>query len=151
MVSSAKNAIFDARSTLRVSLFFPALLFLSAGQVAQAGQCFTNGPRYQLKSDTVEWRMKIRSSENCVRGVRFSYVYNATVSLVALPRSGRVTVVGPGFSYTAKSNFHGEDSFVVSVSGSKNKTSGSSTIRVLVSITDVQEAAKPSFARFEAN
>ena len=52
--------------------------------------------------------MKIRSSENCVRGVRFSYVYNATVSLVALPRSGRVTVVGPGFSYTVKSNFHGE-------------------------------------------
>jgi hypothetical protein len=78
--------------------------------------------------------MTIRSSENCIRGVRFSYVYNATVRLISLPLSGQVTVVGSGFSYTTKPNFRGEDSFAVGISGSKNKTNGYSTIRVLVSV-----------------
>ncbi len=144
--SSAK--ILSAR---RECLVLSALLLLSASQAAQANQCFTNGPRYQLESDSVEWRMKIHSNENCVRGVRFSYVWNATVSLVSPPKFGQVAVIGPGFLYTAKSDFHGEDLFVVGVSGSKKKTSGFSTIRVLVSVLDGQEAIPASFAHFEAN
>jgi len=48
-----------------------------------------------------------------------------------------------GFSYTAKSDFHGEDSFVISVSGSKNKACGFSTIRVLVSVVGAQHAVSP--------
>jgi len=144
--SSAK--ILSAR---RAYLVLPTLLLLSGSQAANANQCFTNGPRYQLESDTVEWRMKIRSSENCLRGIRFSYVYNATVSLVSPPRFGQVTLVGPGFSYTAKSDFQGEDSFVVGVSGSKNKTSGFSNIRVVVSVVGAQEAVPLSYAHFEAN
>ena len=95
----------------KVLVFLPAILALSGGQGARANQCFTDGPRYQLESDTVEWRMKIRSSENCLRGVRFSYVYNATVNLVTPPKFGQVALVGPGFSYTAKSDFKGEDFF----------------------------------------
>ena len=137
-------------SARRAYLVLFTLLLLSGSQVAHASQCVTNGPRYQLESDTVEWRMKIRSSENCLRGVRFSYVYNATVSVVSPPRFGQVTLVGPGFSYTAKSDFQGEDSFVVGVSGSKNKTTGFSTIRVMVSVVGAQEAVQ-SFAHFEAN
>ncbi len=163
MVGSANNAIVGAIQRLiqrclakipsarRVYVVLPALLLLSGGQAAHANQCFTNGPRYQLESDTVEWRMEIRSSENCVRGVRFSYVWNATVSLVSPPKFGQVTLIGPGFSYTAKSDFHGEDSFVVGVTGFKNKTSGYSTIRVVVSVVDAREASHPVYAHFEAN
>jgi hypothetical protein len=163
MISSRNNAIFGAMQLLmrqssakmvsarRECLVPAALLLLSASQAAHANQCFTNGPRYQLESDSVEWRMKIHSNENCVRGVRFSYVWNATVRLVSPPKFGQVAVVGPGFSYTAKSDFHGEDSFVVGVSGSKKKTSGFSTIRVVVSVVDAQEAIPTSFAHFEAN
>ena len=163
MISSRNNAIFGAMQLLmrqssakmvsarRERLVPAALLLLSASQAAHANQCFTNGPRYQLESDFVEWRMKIHSNENCVRGVRFSYVWNATVRLVSPPKFGQVAVVGPGFSYTAKSDFHGEDSFVVGVSGSKKKTSGFSTIRVVVSVVDAQEAIPTSFAHFEAN
>src|SRR6185295_3380047 len=71
----------------RTSVLLPALAIaiLACSQAAYANQCFTNGPRYQLESDTVEWRMTLHSSENCVRGVRFSYVYNADVSLISLP------------------------------------------------------------------
>jgi hypothetical protein len=163
MVGSSNSAILSAVQRLiqRTSekspfartayLLLLALLLLSGNQVAHANQCFTNGPRYHLESDTVEWRMKIRSSENCVRGVRFSYVWNAAVSLVSPPQTGQVTLIGPGFSYTAKSGFHGEDTFVVRVSGSKNKTSGFSAIRVVVSVVDAREAVYPSQAHFEPN
>ena len=95
--------------------------------------------------------MKIRSSENCLRGVRFSYVYNATVSLVTPPKFGQVALVGPGFSYTAKSDFKGEDSFIVGVSGSRKKTRGFSTIRVIVSVVGANEAIHHAYAHFEAN
>ncbi len=163
MISLRNNRLFDAMQRLtrqspakmpsarREYFVLSVLLLLSASQAAQANQCFTNGPRYQLESDSVEWRMKIHSNENCVRGVRFSYVWNATVSLVSPPKFGQVAVIGPSFLYTAKSDFHGEDSFVVGVSGSKKKTSGFSTIRVLVSVVDGQEAIPTSFAHFEAN
>lgn len=136
--SSAK--ILSAR---RAYLVLSALLLLSGSQVAHANQCFINGPPYRMELDTVEWRMKIRGSENCLHGVRFSYVWNATVGLVSPPQFGQVTLKGPGFSYTAKSDFQGEDSFVVSVSGSKNKACRFSTIRVLVSVIGAQEAVGP--------
>ena len=156
MVSSKSNAILAAiqrliprRSAMTLSaraacLVLPALLLLSGSQAARANQCFVSGPHYQLESDSVEWRMKIRSGENCVRGVRFSYVYNATVSVVSPPRFGQVTIVGVlGFSYTAKTDFQGEDSFIVGVSGSKKKVSGVSTIRVVVSVVGAPEASLP--------
>ena len=53
------------------------------------------------------------------RWVRFSYVNKADVSLISLPRHGQVSIVGLGFSYTAKPEFHGDASFVVNVAGSK--------------------------------
>jgi hypothetical protein len=56
------------------------------------------------------------------------------VELISSPQSGQVTMQGRGFSYTAKSNFHGEDSFTVVVSGVINRMPGSSTIRVDVSV-----------------
>lgn len=129
-------------------LVLPALMLLFASQAAHARECLTDGPHYQLESDSVEWRMKIRSGESCVRGVRFKYVYNATVKPVTPPRSGQVTLIGPGFSYTAKSDFHGEDSFIVGVSGSKNHASGISTIRVVVSVAGAQQAVLASDAHF---
>jgi len=133
------------RSSAKIlsALILSALLVLSGSQVAHANQCFINGPHYRMELDTVEWRMKIRESENCLHGVRFSYVWNATVGLVSPPQFGQVTLKGPGFSYTAKSDFQGEDSFVVSVSGSKNKACGFSTIRVLVSVVGAHEAVRP--------
>jgi hypothetical protein len=163
MVSSENDTILGAiarliqRSSAKILstrgayLVLFALLLLPGSHGALANQCFTNGPRYQLESDAVEWRMKIRSGENCVRGVRFSYVWNATVIVLSAPQFGQVSVIGPGFSYTAKSAFHGEDSFVIGVSGSKNKTRGFSTIRIVISVVGAQEAVLPAFAHFEAN
>ncbi len=148
MIGSSKLRILTARIA---SIVLLTVLLSFGSQTAHAGQCFTNGPRYQLESDTVEWHMEIPNSDSCVRGVRFSYVWNAVVSLVSPPQSGQVTSVGPGFSYTAKPNFDGEDSFVVGVSGFKKKASGFSKIHVVVSVVGAREATSHRHAQFEAN
>jgi hypothetical protein len=87
-----------------------------------------------LQSDTVEWRIRIATGQSCVRGVRFSNVTNPTINLDSPPQSGQVTLAGAGFRYTAKTNFQGEDSFALGVSGTINRVSGTSTIHVLVSV-----------------
>lgn len=39
------------------------------------GECIlTREPSYQLKSDTVDWRMQISSGQSCVRGLRHGRV-----------------------------------------------------------------------------
>jgi hypothetical protein len=103
-------------------------------RAAHADDCLISGPRYQLQSDTVEWRIGIASGQSCVRGMRFSNVTNLTINLTSPPQSGQVTLAGPGFRYTAKTNFQGEDSFVLGISGTINRVNGTSTIRVLVSV-----------------
>ena len=64
----------------------------------------------------VEWRMEIRSDHSCIQGVRFNNVAFHSINL-ASPRSGRVTLLGSTFEYTAKRDFQGDNSFAVSVSG----------------------------------
>jgi hypothetical protein len=122
------------------------LFFSATIQPVSATECITSGVRYHLASDTVEWRMQIRSGETCVRGMRFGNVANIKISLTSAPRFGDVTLLGPAFSYTAKPDFQGEDSFVLGLSGIANRVSGKSTIRILVSIVGPQE--EPSVPAF---
>jgi hypothetical protein len=92
------------------------------------------GPQYQLKSDTVDWTMQIGSGQSCIRGLRDRGVTIETAKLISLPQSGQVKLLGPGFSYTAKSDFQGEDSFAIQVSGMLNRIPGTSDIRIIVSV-----------------
>lgn len=95
--------------------------------------CVVNGPRYQLTSDLVNWSMKIGSGQSCIRGLRFNNVaIIESLQLVSPPQIGQVALKGPSFTYSAKSGYEGEDSFTVVVSGTINRSSGSSTIRVNV-------------------
>ena len=77
------------------------------GAAAQA--CVIQTPRYSLKADTVDWTIKIASGKSCVRGVRFGNVQLESVKLVSPPKSGHVTVEGPGFRYTSKAKYNGSD------------------------------------------
>jgi hypothetical protein len=96
--------------------------------------CLLYGPAYQLASDTVEWSMTIASGQSCVRGLRGNLVVLDNVQLITPPQSGQVRLEGPAFIYKGDSNFRGEDSFKILVSGKVNRTVGSSTIRVVVSV-----------------
>jgi hypothetical protein len=111
------------------------LAFVSLSmRVASATECVVSGPRYGLASDTVDWSIKIASGQTCIRGLRFNNVAIDSVRLISPPHAGQVTLLGPGFTYSTNSDYEGADSFTVAVSGTINRSKGSSTIRVFVSI-----------------
>jgi hypothetical protein len=117
-----------------ISIVTPLALLLLFVPSAFGASCVLNGPRHQLKSDTVDWTMQISSGQRCVRGLRYSHVTIDTVKLIVPPLSGHVVMLGPGFSYKARSGFQGQDSFTILVSGTANRIRGSSTIRIVVSV-----------------
>src|SRR5262249_52672803 len=94
----------------------------------------TGGSLYQLKSDAVDWTMRTDSRQSCIRGLRHNRVTIDTAKLISPPQSGQVKLLGSGFSYTAKSDFEGQDSFTIQVSGMLNGIRGSSDIRIIVSV-----------------
>jgi hypothetical protein len=98
------------------------------------GNCaLTREPPYQLKSDTVDWTMQISSGQSCLLGLRHGRATIHTAKLISPPRSGQVKLLGSGFSYTAKSDFQGQDSFTIQVTGILNGIHGSSDIRIIAS------------------
>jgi hypothetical protein len=78
--------------------------------------------------------MQTSSGQSCIRGLRHNRVTIDTAKLMSPPQSGQVKLLGPGFSYTAKSDFEGQDSFTIQVSGMLNGIRGSSDIRIIVSV-----------------
>jgi hypothetical protein len=100
-----------------------------------AETCQISGaPRFQLNSDAVEWTLQIVSGQTCLRGLNHGVIRIDGVKLTSPPRSGQVTVKGPGFSYQANSNFEGRDAFILQVSGTSVRTRGTSEINVTVSV-----------------
>jgi hypothetical protein len=118
------------------------IAFLSPSTpAAYAIECVVNGPRYGLTSDVVNWSIRISSGQSCIRGLRFNNVAFESLKLVSPPQVGQVTLRGPSFIYSAKSEYEGEDYFTVAVSGTINKSRGSSTIRITVSVGSPAAAA----------
>jgi hypothetical protein len=121
------------------NVFLSVVVFGILSTVADA--CVLNGPRYRLVSDTVRWSLQLGGGESCIRGIRFSDVVVATLTVVSAPQSGHLTLQGPGFSYKAASDFQGRDVFSLMVSGSIRKVAGSSTIEVEVCNTPPPSAS----------
>jgi hypothetical protein len=113
--------------------FVGALLLLTLP--AFADSCvFSLMPPYALKSDAVNWEMQVASGKTCTKGLKYGSVAISTVKLTAPPEFGKVTVQGPGFSYTAKPDFVGQDAFTIQVTGTMVRMPGTSDIQVTVSV-----------------
>jgi hypothetical protein len=124
-----------AHAIFRRYAFQIILVFLLlGGRAASAQSCIVDGPRYNLIEDTVGWSIKVASGRSCVLGVRFANVKIESVKLDSPPQSGQIALQGPGFKYSAKADFVGEDSFALAVNGAINNQRGSSTIHVSVSV-----------------
>ena len=121
-------------------LILVALMALLQSRAARAGDCLITGPRYQLRSDRIEWQMKTRIGQSCIRGIRFSNVANPVIKIISPPRFGELTLLGPSFSYKAGTDFRNEDLFVIEVSGSIGRVAGTTTIRVAISSFDAPPA-----------
>ena len=117
------------------SNFFTLALLLLFGGVASAESCvFSSAPAFQLKSDTVEWAMKIAGGHTCIRGLRSGAASSSTVEIISPAQFGKVRVLGPGFSYEAKADYQGPDTFTLRVSGTLMRTRGTSEILVIVDV-----------------
>ena len=58
--------------------------------------------RHMLSSRTPSnWEIQIASGKTCTKGLKYGSVAISNVKLTAPPEFGKVTVQGPGFSYTA--------------------------------------------------
>jgi hypothetical protein len=96
----------------RTLMWCSMLMLLSLGiRAASAGECLITGPQYQLQSDTVEWQLKTRIGQSCIRGIRFRNVAGPVVKIISPPSFGKLAVLGPSFSYTAGTDVADKDSF----------------------------------------
>src|SRR5271165_4526509 len=94
-------------NTKRTSEMIQRILFMGAALLlallgdfrgAAAQSCVVvQAPRYSLKADTVDWLIKVASGRSCIRGVRFGNVEIEPIKLLTPPKSGQVTLEGPGF------------------------------------------------------
>ena len=127
------------------NVFFIVLIaFLSLSTpAAYATECVFSGPRYRLMSDVVTWSIKIGSGQSCIRGLRFNNVVFESLKLVSAPKNGRIALRGPSFVYSAKPEYEGEDSLTLEVSGTINRSRGSSTIHINVSVGGAGSTAIP--------
>jgi len=117
---------------------------LSPGvQAGSAGKCTISGPRYWLKSDTVDWSIKIGSGQSCIGDLGFRNVAIESASLAQAPKTGQITLLGSTFTYSATSAYDGKDVFAVAITGAirRSRTKGSSTIRVTVFTTGSAQPA----------
>jgi hypothetical protein len=80
--------------------------------------------------------MRIVSGRSCIRGLSYGPAVVDAVKLVSPPQVGQVRLFGPGFEYTAKSNFQGEDTFTLQISGTIVRSRGTSDIKVTVSVSE---------------
>jgi hypothetical protein len=121
----------------RIARLVPLAVMLAGPHESLAGGCLVDGPRYQLAEDTVDWSMMIGRGQNCLHGVRFASMRISKMEVLSPPQSGHLTLGGIGFSYTAKADFQGEDTFAVGVSGVSHGIPGNSTIRITVLVIGV--------------
>jgi len=119
---------------------------LIGGRTALAQSCVIENSPYNLAVDTVTWSMTTIPGATCFGGVRFGNVIIKSVKLISPPRAGQIVLRGSGFSYAAKADFRGEDSFALKVTGAIDRRRGSSTVQILVSIADRPHEPMPPAA-----
>ena len=111
---------------------FVGAMLLPAGPAFADTCVFSLMPPYGLNADLVNWEMRIVSGKTCTKGLNYSTVAISNVKLTIPPEFGKVTVQGPGFSYTANSDFEGQDTFTIQVTGNLVRMKGTSDIQVTV-------------------
>jgi len=101
------------------------------GSLAAATDSLISTPLGQFLCLIVRSCWTTGGGKNGVCGV----VNITTIDLISPPQSGQVTVLDHvAFTYMAKLDFQGQDSFSLQVSAAIKKVNGTSTIRIVVSI-----------------
>jgi len=108
------------------------LLAALNGSAAATPNCLKGQQPYALTDDVVHWTITIVPGNECIQGLRWSYMQIEQVSVLTAPKNGKAVIVGPGFRYFADAGFQGSDTFTVAVSGKNRKTPGNSILQIEV-------------------
>jgi hypothetical protein len=88
---------------------------------------------FTLSSDTMHWTMSIAAGDDCVQGLRWSYMQIYEVTIVDAPTKGKLVMVGPGFRYIAsESGDQAPDRFTLLISGKNRRDPGTSILEIEV-------------------
>ena len=101
---------------------------------AQALNCLSGTARFELTSDPAYWSIVLPSGVQCTQELRYPPLRIDDVTIITPPRNGSLIVDGPSFRYLPNPEFIGLDSFVISVSGSNGRMSGSTYIYADVTV-----------------
>jgi hypothetical protein len=112
--------------------FVSAILGLTTISAAASPSCMKDQKPYQLAFDTIQWSMSIQQGDDCIQGLRWSFMQIYSVSVTDQPKGGEVVIVGSGFRYFARPNFTGIDKFRLVVIGKNRHDAGVSTIDITV-------------------
>src|SRR4051812_39626984 len=77
------------------------MLVTSAFQADATPTCVKEKQPFALSSDTMHWTMNLAAGEDCIQGLRWSYMQIYEVTVVNAPSKGKLAIVGPGFRYFA--------------------------------------------------
>jgi hypothetical protein len=110
-----------------------AILVASAFQADASPTCVKEKQPFALSSDTMHWTMSLAAGEDCIQGLRWSYMQIYEVTVVNAPSKGKLAIVGPGFRYFAsESDDRSPDKFTLLISGKNRHDVGKSTLEVEV-------------------
>ena len=110
-----------------------AILVASGFQAYATPTCVKEKQPFALASDTMHWTMSLAAGEDCIQGLRWSYMQIYEVTVVNAPSKGKLVIVGPGFRYVAsEADDRGTDKFTLLISGKNRHDVGKSTLEVEV-------------------
>jgi hypothetical protein len=118
---------------MRFRLFLIAICatwVLPTTTARSGGTCLLRPEPFKLRSDTVRWSIRIKSSDECIQGLRWSTIMIENISITEQPKQGRLLVQGPSFRYFSNPGTRGPDSFKLSISGTSLRMNGTSLIEV---------------------
>jgi hypothetical protein len=110
-----------------------AMLIASNFQAYATPTCVKEKQPFALSSDTMHWTMSIAAGEDCIQGLRWSYMQIYEVTIVDAPSKGKLIMVGPGFRYIAsESDDQAPDRFTLLISGKNRHDPGASILEIEV-------------------
>lgn len=131
-----------------------AMLIASNFQACATQTCVKEKQPFALSSDTMHWTMSIAAGEDCIQGLRWSYMQIYEVTIVDAPSKGKLIMVGPGFRYIAsESDDQALDRFTLLISGKNRHDPGTSILEIEVhqETSEIHDGAKraPKYATIE--
>jgi len=98
--------------------------------VSAGGTCILHPQPFKLRSDTIQWLIKIKPGAECIQGLRWSTIMIDAIAVVDPPKSGRLVLQGPSFRYFSDPAAQGADHFKIVIKGTSLHIGGTSAIEV---------------------